>query len=153
AVWTKRIDGYVYPTGLATDAAGNIAVCGSFHGTVDFNPDPRKTNSVTGGSKDSGFVLQLTAAGAYSWVAPFLAKTAESPGAYSYCVDIAFASASNLIVGGNYGGQVDFNPSSKIDYRLPNIGPSYDGFVAKLSPAGALTWTTPLGAASIRSLA
>ena len=57
---------------MKTDAAGNVYVGGLFRGTLDFNPDPRKTNSVTGGSGDNGYVLKLTAAGAFGWVEPML---------------------------------------------------------------------------------
>ncbi|WP_165250379.1 hypothetical protein [Paludisphaera soli] len=53
---------------------------------------------------------------------------------------------------GLYAGKVDFNPSSKVDYRLPNVTSGSDGFVTKLSSGGALKWATALGGAYIRDL-
>jgi hypothetical protein len=47
---------------------------------------------------------------------------------------------------------VDFNPSTKVDYRLPNTY-LYDGYVAKLSNTGSLVWATSLGGASVQDLA
>jgi Beta-propeller repeat len=153
-VWAKRIDNTGgSASSVATDQAGNVYLCGGFAGKVDFNPDPRKTNYVTGASGGNGYVLELTAAGAFGWVSPFVAKTAESPGSHVSLNDLALDATGNVIIGGQYVGQIDFNPSPKIDYRLPNIGASTDGFVAKLSPAGSLAWATPLGGAVVDSVA
>jgi hypothetical protein len=154
AVWTKQIAGSGEASGVATDPAGNVYVCGTFKRTVDFNPDPRKTNYATGAADSpNGYVLKLTASGVYGWVAPFVAKTAQSPGAYMLPIGIALDPTGNIIIGGLYKGQVDFDPSPKIDKRLPNVGVNYDGFVAKLSPTGALAWATPLGSATVASVA
>jgi hypothetical protein len=158
-VWAKRIDNTGgSASSVATDQAGNVYLCGGFAGKVDFNPDPRKTNYVTGesgpgSSGSNGYVLKLTASGAFGWVSPFVAKRAESPGSRVSVGDLALDATGNVIIGGQYVGQIDFNPSSKIDYRLPNIGASCDGFVAKLSPAGSLAWATPLGGATVNSVA
>jgi hypothetical protein len=155
AMWTKSIAGWeARASSVGTDKAGNVYLCGTFEGTVDFNPDPRKTNYVTGsGNSMNGYVLELTGSGAFGWVSPFVAKTAQSPGAYVVPQDLALDPTGNIIIGGQYKGQADFNPDPKIDYRLPNIGVNYDGFVAKLSPTGALAWATPLGGASEVSVA
>ena len=50
AVWAKRYDDLGGTADdVATDTAGNVYVCGSFNGTLDFDPDPRKTIFVSGG--------------------------------------------------------------------------------------------------------
>ena len=68
--------------------------------------------------------------------------------------DLALDAAGNIIVGGRYLGQVDFNPSTSVDTRLPNFATfTTDGFVARLSPTGSLQWATPLGCAPVESLA
>jgi hypothetical protein len=159
SVWSERIDNTGGMSGsLGTDAAGNVYVGGSFCGTVDFNPDPRKTNSVTGSSVLSGgqgvngYVLKLTAAGAFGWVSPFVAKTSQVSGSHVYCNDLAVDAAGNVIVGGAYGGQVDFNPSASGDYRLPT-GTGDNAFVTKLSSTGSLVWANRLAGASFRSVA
>ncbi|MFO0892367.1 MAG: hypothetical protein U0790_24910 [Isosphaeraceae bacterium] len=152
AVWDKRFNNAGgIADAVGTDAAGNVYVCGSFNGTLDFNPDPRKTSYVTGASGYSGgqafngFVLKLTSSGAFSRVSPFIAKASNSR---ISCQDLALDGAGNVIVGGTYSGQVDVNPSSSVDTRLPNLTTS-DGYVAKLSSSGALSWATPLGGATV----
>lgn len=155
-VWTNRIDNSGGSAGsVATDGSGSVYLGGMFTGKVDFDPDPRKTNYVTGATQlgSNGYVLKLTSAGTFAWVSPLVAKTAELPGSFVALNDLALDTSGNVIIGGRYVGQVDFNPSSKIDYRLPNIGSNGDGFLAKLSPAGALTWATPLGGAAVTSVA
>jgi hypothetical protein len=154
-VWTKRIDIYDgSANSVATDRAGNVYLCGSFDGMVDFNPDPRKTYYVTGAyGQTNGYVLKLTASGAFGWVSPFIAKTTAEADSYVRCASLALDTAGNVIVSGTYHGQVDFNPSPGIDYRLPKIGTLYDGVVAKLSPTGALAWATPLGGAECSRIA
>lgn len=160
AVWAKRYDNLGgIADGVDTDVAGNVYVCGSFNGTLDFNPDTRKTYYVTGaggysgGQAFNGFVLKLTAAGAFGWVSPFIAKRGEVTDSALYCTDIALDGSGNVFIGGSYRGQVDINPGATVDQRLPNISGSSDGFVARLSPTGALSWATPLGGATVYGLA
>jgi len=152
AVWSQRI---ASPTngagGVATDASGNIYVCGFFSGTADFNVDPRKTNNVSG-PYGSAYVLKLTPSGAFGWVSSFVSKTAESPGSYVRFNDIAVDSSGNVFVGGIYEGQVDLNPSSSVDYRLPDAR-AMNGFVAKLSSTGSLAWARQTGGDTVTAVA
>ena len=104
------------------------------------------------GGGSNGYVLKLTAAGAFGWVSPFVAKTAESPDSCVFLADIAVDAAGNVVVGGYYQGQVDLNPSSSVDYRLPNPGPC-NGFVAKLSSGGSLAWARQTGGDCVNALA
>jgi hypothetical protein len=151
-VWSQRIAG---PTGgahsVATDAAGNIYVGGNFSGTTDFNLDKKKVNSITGPS-GSGYVLKLTASGSFGWVSPFVSKPAEVSLSSVLFADIAVDAAGSVIVGGYYHGQVDLNPSSSIDLRLPNER-RFNGVVVKLSTTGALTWARQTGGNQVNSLA
>jgi hypothetical protein len=138
---------------VATDKAGNIYLCGGFEGRVNFNPAPHKTDDVTGSTgSPSGYVLKLTPSGAFGWVSPFLAETAQSPGAYVAPYSLTVDAAGNIDVGGVYKGKDDFNPSSSVTETLPNIS-EYDGFVVQLSSTGALNWATPLGGAYVTSVA
>ena len=151
--WTDNIsDTQGRTSSVATDTAGNIYLCGGFEGRVNFNPAPHKTDDVTG-SAGSAYVLKLTPSGAFGWVSPFLAETAQSPGAYVNPYSLTVDAAGNIDVGGVYKGKDDFNPSSSVTETLPNIGEDYDGFVAQLSSAGALNWATPLGGAVLSSVA
>jgi hypothetical protein len=151
-VWSKRISNFGGGADVvATDESGNVIVGGFFAGTVDFNPSPSQAFNVTGsysivgGTGQNAFVLQLNENGDFAWVSPLVAKTSSSV-VYTHAMDID--DSDNIVVGGSYKGQIDFNPSSQIDYRLPAPA-AYAGYVAKLSPTGSLTWATSLGDTSI----
>ena len=159
AVWSKRIDNSGgTAVSVGTDASGNVFVSGQFYGTADFNPDPKKTSYVTGASLmrvnggANGYVLKLTASGTFGWVAPFVAKTAEASNSWAFIEDLAVDGGGNILVGGHVSGQVDLNPSSSVDYRLPTPK-TYNGFVAKLSSGGSLSWAKQTGGSSVHSLA
>jgi hypothetical protein len=133
--WVKSIETRPFggpPAGFVTDAAGNVFVCGSFRGTVDFDPGPKKKWVSSGaGAFDSAFVLKLTTAGAFSWVSPFVA---QSGGASAQ--SLALDGGGNVIVGGFYNGSVDFNPGSGTTL-LPTGGRA---FIVKLTGGGGLAW-------------
>ena len=144
-VWEKQIGnsigGHESAFGIGADAAGNVYVCGAFAGTVDFDPAARtKGDTVTGTAGDNGYVLKLTAAGAFGWVSPFVGQTSS---ATSQCYDLAVDGGGNVVVGGAYRGSVDFKPGAGV-YALPTAGGG-GGFVAKLNSTGALVWAQPVG--------
>ena len=151
-VWAQR---FASPTngadGVTTDAAGNVYVCGQFSGTVDFNPDRKLVNSVSG-NYGSGYVLKLTSAGAYGWVSAFATDRTLDPNAYVSLSDIAVDTAGNVVVGGYYQGQVDLDPSTKVIYRPPNTR-SINGFVAKLTSSGSLAWARQTGGDFVKAVA
>ena len=65
-----------------------------------------------------------------------IAKTAQVATSAIYASAIALDGSGNVFIGGSYYGQVDVNPSTKIDSRLPNFSAD-DGYVAKFSSTGA----------------
>ena len=153
AVWSQTIAG---PTGgaygVTTDAAGNIYVCGRFSGTVDFNTDPRKTNRVSG-NYGSSYVLKLTSSGSFGWVSSFATRTTTATyGSAMTINDIAVDTAGNVVVGGNFQGQIDFDPSSSIDYRLSDTR-RVNGFVVKLASNGSLAWARHTGGDAVTAVA
>jgi hypothetical protein len=130
--------------GIAVDHAGAVIVGGVFAGTADFNPDPIKTNSLFSGGRSAqpstaGFVVKLTGTGAFVWADCFQANMQSGGGVAAVRVD----SANNVYAAGNFAGPVDFDPG-KGKLNLPTFGGS-DVFVAKLTPAGALTWARSMG--------
>jgi hypothetical protein len=137
--------------GVTTDAAGNAYVCGKFSGTVDFNPDRKLVNSVSG-NYGSAYVLKLTAAGAYGRVSAFATDRTLDPNAYVELSDIALDGAGNVVVGGYYQGQVDLDPSPTVTYRPPTPR-GINGFVAKLSAGGSLVWARQTGGDFVKAVA
>lgn len=159
--WSKSLAGG-YGMGanrVATDSTSNVYISGGFAGTVDFNPDPKKSNTATGspvyssGSGVNAYVLKLTSAGTYSAVAPLVAKTQEVSTAYVNITDLAVDSSDSIVIGGNYRGPADFNPSSSAEYRLPSISTIGDGYVEKLSSNLVFSWSTMMEGGRISALA
>lgn len=139
-VWTRFVNTKALGTSrLAVDAGGAMYLAGQFAGTVDFDPGPR-TRTASSGPSQGGFVLKLTAAGNFDWVAPFVGqgsgKTAGSAVAQSLTLD----GGGDVIVGGYYGNAVDFDPGSGTT-TLPTGG---GGFITKLTAGGSLAWARAL---------
>ena len=158
--WSKSIAGWGMGAGrVATDSAANVYVGGGFAGTVDFNPDPKKSNTATGspvvsgGSGVNAYVLKLASTGTYIAVAPLVAKTQEVSTAYVGISDLAIDASDSVVIGGDYRGPTDFNPSSLAEYRLPSISTTFNGFVEKLSPNLSFAWATMLDGGRISALA
>ena len=162
--WTNSIStGFANPWGVVArsidvDGSGNVIVSGDFAGTVDFNADRKKTFNVTGAPAPSGtsgtsgtarcvnaYVLKLSAAGTFSWVAPFIAKTTENSGSFVDGTNVDVSPTGELFVSGAYCGAVDINPSSTVDQRLNASFVRPSAFVAKLSSAGSLIWARSIG--------
>jgi hypothetical protein len=135
-VWTDFVATRWLPSsaGMAIDSSGNVAVTGTSKGSVDFDPGP-KSNLVYAPSS-SAFVLKLTAVGKFDWVTPFAGQWSGSSYGYSAGQDVAIDGSGNVVVGGYYGGAVDFDPGHGTT-TLPTIGGAY---IAKLSSRGNLTW-------------
>jgi hypothetical protein len=139
-IWSRQIhNGNGTAINVAIDTAGNVFISGNFGGTTDFNPSPSQTHYVFG---SGSYILKLTAAGDFASVSTLLGKTTSSDVSWG---DLEIDESGNIIGAGSYRGQFDFDPSSQSDFRLPNTGEAYAGFVAKYSSTGALTWAASLG--------
>jgi hypothetical protein len=131
-VWTKFVNTRSpYSGDLTVDAVGNVFVAAKFNGTVDFDPSSRIRN-VSSGASEAAFVLKLTTKGDFSWVSPI---TSLSTTSLVTANSLALDGGGNIIVGGQYSGSVDFDPSNGMT-TLPTGG----GFITKLSSTGALVW-------------
>jgi hypothetical protein len=132
-VWNKFVNTRSVNSGdLTVDAAGSVFVAAKFNGTVDFDPGSRIRN-VSSGASEAAFVLKLTTKGDFSWVSPI---TSLSTTSFVTANSLALDGGGNIIVGGEYRGSVDFDPSNGMT-TLPTGG---DGFITKLSSTGALVW-------------
>ena len=142
AVWTQSIvtgTTYSIPGDMTVDASGNVFFCGYFKGLVDFDPGP-KTKYVSSGPEYSGFVLKLTTDGKFGWVSPFVGQIVGSTHGYSSAQSVVLDGSGNVIVGGYYGGPVDFNPGSGTTL-LSSTGRA---FITKLNSSGGLVWAKGL---------
>jgi hypothetical protein len=126
------------------DGAGNLYVVGSFIGTVDFDPDPVKSDIHTssGGSIDA-FLSKFDPDGNFLW-----AKTWGGSGrdvAYGVGVD----SLGNAYVVGPYRNTVDFNPDPAVtENHTSNAGAENNIYVNKFSADGTYQWVRTWGPTS-----
>ena len=134
-VWTKFVNTQSRFGGgdLAVDAAGSVFVAAKFNGTVDFDPSYSRIRNVSSGASEAAFVLKLTTKGDFSWVSPIVSLSSSS---FVNANSVALDGGGNLIVGGEYRGSVDFDPSNGTN-SLPTGGV---GFITKLSSTGTLVW-------------
>lgn len=139
--WAFKIGGTAADdgSGIATDAAGNIYVTGSFNGSVDF--DPSAANAIrNSGGNDNVFVAKYNSAGVYQWV--FNIMTNVMP----YHLNVATDASSNVLITGNFNGTADFNPGAPVN-NLTSLGGS-ETYVGKYTTAGAYVWAFSLGTSS-----
>jgi len=135
-VWSKYVDNAGLNTGdLAVDPAGNVVVVGAFQGHVDFDPGPRTNRQWDGEGLIASYVLSLNSEGNFRWVSVFPSPVSS----FSWATDVALDSSGNIVVGGIYKGQVDFNPGRGIT-RLSSGG----AYVTKLNSKGGLVWARSL---------
>ncbi len=135
-------------TAVVVDSTGHIYTTGSFAGTVDFDPGVGVT-SVTSNGGDDVFVSKFDTSGELVWVRTFGGTGADIG------TSLALDSARNVYIGGGFRDTVDFDPGVGV-VNLAATGSSQDGFVAKLTPLGALEWASHMGGSAddrVRSVA
>ena len=101
-------------------------VCGTFSGTVDFDPSASSAN-LTGlsGSQDI-FLAKYNSAGAFIWVKQIGGTNSER--AYDVACD-----ATGAWLAGNFMGICDFDPSASTSNTTSLVGGSDgDGFFCKV---------------------
>ncbi len=139
-VWAKRAGGSGSDVGfgIATDAAGNSYVTGSFNGSVVFGPgEANETIFNSVGSADI-FVAKYNSAGALEW-----AKRAGGTG-LDQGFGIATDAAGNSFVTGLFNDSAIFGPGEANETTLTSTG-SNEIFVAKYNSTGVLEWAKHAG--------
>lgn len=141
-VWAKRIGGTSIDNGeffrIKTDRAGYIYTACGFGGTVDYDPDPAVTNSLTAGGGRDIFLGKYTANGEYIWV-----RQMGSAGV-DWSRGLAVDTNYNVYISGEFGDVVNFNPAGPTPVTLTSNG-ALDAFVAKYDSAGKCAWALKLG--------
>ena len=119
-------------TALAESAAGGVLIGGSFRGTTDFDPGPGELLLTTQGVED-GFLVSLDDKGA-------LLRAGQIGGpAVDQVMAVASGADGAVFFGGCLSDGADLDPDPDATFVTPSAGGS-DGFVAKLTPEGELSW-------------
>lgn len=139
-LWGKAVGGpsQENPFGITADASGDVIVCGTFAGTVDFDPGAGTLNLTSVGASD-GFVMKLDASGNLAWATSIGNTLNEAVNA------VSTDAAGNVYAVGYFTGTIDFDPGAGTNDMTSAGGE--DGFVVKYTPAGALTWARKLSTA------
>ncbi len=132
-VWARRIGSTSGEDadGIATDAANNVLITGSFSGILDFDPGAGVANSTAVGGSDA-FVLKLNSAGNYVWATSVGGSTSD--GGFSITTD----AAGDVYYTGEYSSTADFDPGPGI-FNI-TTGGGKQVFVSKLSASGNFLW-------------
>jgi hypothetical protein len=123
-------------TKIVTDQNGNLLLTGYFEGNADFNPGTGTNNLNAAAYKDS-FILKLDANGNFQWVKRI------GGGEYDMAQSIGVDQQNNIYVAGSFQGNVDFNPGGGTHFI--QVEGNTDGFLLKLTEAGAFVWVRSLG--------
>ena len=115
---------------LAVDPNGDVVTAGVFSGTVNFG-----AGTVTASGSDA-FVASYDSLGTPRWSHVFGGPQYDTANA------IAVDGTGNVVVGGNYHGNVDFGTGT-----IPSTG-SVDGFLVGYTATGGFRFARHLGAAT-----
>jgi hypothetical protein len=123
----------------------SLYISGGFKGNTDFDPSNKTFRLSTGSSdffyRNAGFVWKLTSdTGSFVWAGAFTLGKYESSSTAS---NIEIDPAGNVIVAGQFSGQVDLDPG-KATLKPTSFGGA-DTYIAKLNPAGGLIFARNYG--------
>lgn len=122
-----------YVTSLSVNAAGDVALVGSFNGTFTLGGDELKTQATYNNSPTSlmpnGFVARFTNAGQHVWSQRFGGPIFDLGNAVTWLPD------GSLAVGGKLSGAASIG--GKTVAAEPEVG---QAFVARLDGAGKASW-------------
>jgi hypothetical protein len=126
-----------YATSIAVDGAGNIAVAGSFAGNATFGPSGAQQTLSSAGNFDA-FVTIYAPDGKVAWAKRF--GDGDNQGVNA----IAVTPAGDWVLGGYFGGKIDFGLGSK-DAGIGTGNGNADAFVAVLKGDGTELWSKGFG--------
>jgi hypothetical protein len=142
-VWARGMGGTSddQGTSIVIDGSGNVYSTGYFVGTGDFDPGVATftMTSIGGNNNEDAYVSKLDASGNFVWAVQFIAVSG-APQVFGNSIDID--AAGNLLIGGSFTGQVDFDPGAGT-FSLTAI--NMDAYVCKLTPSAGLVWVKRAG--------
>ena len=126
-------DDFIY--GVTCDAANNVYITGQTASPALISSAPTVYQPALSGTTDA-FVAKFSAAGAVQW-STYFGGTAQETG-YAIATD----AGSNVIIGGQTNSVVGIATATAFQ---PALNGTNDGFIAKFTTAGAISWGTYYG--------
>ncbi|MBK9639208.1 MAG: T9SS type A sorting domain-containing protein [Bacteroidetes bacterium] len=147
-VWSKKLGANFGDaiTGIDVDVNNNIYACGSFVGTVDFDPGVNVFNLTATPNAVGSFVFKWDASGNFVFAKPFLSTTSSGNITASY---LNLDANGNIFVIGDFNQQIDFNPDVVAVDTITSSSNSQDVFLSKFSNSGVYQWTRIFGNSNI----
>lgn len=124
-----------YIISVDTDPAGNIYGLGAFSNTLDLDPGTGTTNTPT--DEWGIFIFKLDQAGNFIWTKSIQAPIANNGNILPR--QIAVNNSGEIVVGGEFWGSFDFDPSTGVQTRS-SVGTNRSFFILKLDANGGFSW-------------
>jgi gliding motility-associated-like protein len=140
-IFGKKISGTFKSLSSAeVDKQGNLFFCGSFTGTVDFNPDAG--TNLLDASNGKLFVSKWNNQGQYVWTKQF-GNDSTFGDATSLCV----TDSGEIVIAGIFSGTADLNPGPAFSFY--SATGEQDAFVLKINASGDLIYSSCFGGTKI----
>jgi hypothetical protein len=142
-LWTTGCDDRDLVNTLAETADGGMVVGGEYAGSCTFGESLGEARVAKGYS--DAFVVKLDCRGEPEWVRTW-GGDALSPTSSGWDDDVeavAVGPDGSIYVAGQYCSTVDFDPGPDVDERTSVA--CFDGYLTRLTPAGAHVWTRTFG--------
>ena len=138
----------IHSDAVATDAAGDTFITGSFRGTAGFDPNSSSATFTTANTQDA-FVAKYGPTGSLIWARTFAGRAATNSGGFTtYAVSqgsaIAVDGSGNVFVAGAFSGTISLTGSSGVT-QVSSVPSATEPYVAKLDPSGNVAWFDPVG--------
>jgi hypothetical protein len=141
--WVKSIGGTTgndFAHKIILDDQNNIYLCGSYEGTVDFDPGPAIANLSNLGARD-GFFAKYDSNGNYLW-AKRIGGTSNDE-----INSMAVSPSGEVHIIGYFNGTVDFDPDPVQQLNYTSAG-AEDVFFGRYDTNGNLVWAHRIGGTS-----
>ena len=134
-VFFIRGTGYDDISDIASDALGNMYICGEFENTVNFAGTSQAPRTATAVNESDGYVAKYDATGNLVWLG--LYPSEDYGGAYT----LDLKRGNELYISGTFTLKSDLNPGP--DSLIVYTGYHSSPFISKLSTDGEFIWAVP----------
>ncbi len=127
-------------TGISTDNSWDVFISGTTYSTTGFATSGAY-QTVFSGSEGDNFLSKFDSSGSLSWATYFGGTVYSSP----YIVVVSTDASGNAFVAGTTSSTTGIASSGAYQTFNSGLGGNDDGFLAKFSSTGKLTWGTYYG--------